>query len=87
MQENAGPSQNFVIMEIMNYIVSKLPLFCTLQKLHSLDSQSIMKYCYKLTSRARFPTNLVRQNIYLVQQISMNSLKSIIDLRRTEMSA
>ena len=40
--------------------------FCTLQKLHALESQSILKYSYKLTSKALSPTNLERQNVNLV---------------------
>ena len=43
--------------------------FCTLQKLHALESQSILKYCYKLTSKALSPTSLERQNVHLVLQI------------------
>ena len=43
--------------------------FCTLQKLHALESQSILKYYYKLTSKALSPTNLERQNVNLVLQI------------------
>ena len=39
--------------------------FCTLQKLHALKSLSILKYCYKLTSKALCE----RQNVNLVQQI------------------
>ena len=42
--------------------------FCNLQKLHTLESQSIFKYCNKLTSKARSLTNLERQNVNLVLQ-------------------
>ena len=44
-------------------------LFCTLQKLPVEKSQSILKYCYKLTSMTLSPTNLERQNVYWVLQI------------------
>lgn len=43
--------------------------FSTLEKLHALESQSILKYCYKLTSKALSPTNLERQNVNLILQI------------------
>ena len=39
--------------------------FCTLQKLHALESQSILK----LTSKALSPTNLERKNVNSVLQI------------------
>ena len=42
--------------------------FCTLQQLHALESDSILKYCYKLTSKALSPTNFDRQNVNLVLQ-------------------
>ena len=53
------------------------PKFChngnhqldSLQKLHTLESQSILKYCYKLTSKALSHINLEKQNVNLVQQI------------------
>ena len=34
--------------------------FCTLQKLHALESHSVLKYCDKLTSKTLSPTNLER---------------------------
>ena len=43
--------------------------FCTLQKLHALESHSFLKYCYKLTSNALSPNNIERQNVNLVLQI------------------
>ena len=43
--------------------------FCNLQKLHALESHSILKYCYKLTSKTLSLTNLERQNVNLVLQI------------------
>ena len=43
--------------------------FCTLQKLHALESHSILKYCYESTSKALSPINLKRQNVNLVLQI------------------
>ena len=36
-------------------------LFCTLQKLHALESQSLLKHCYKMTAKALSPSNLERQ--------------------------
>ena len=57
--------------------------FCTLQKLHSLESQSILKYCYKLTSKALSPTNLERQNVNLVLQIfSEYIIQGLLTLRK-----
>ena len=43
--------------------------FCTLQKLHVLESQSLLKHCYKMTAKALSPSNLERQNFNLVLQI------------------
>ena len=40
--------------------------FCTLQKLHALESQSLLKHCYKMTAKALSPSNLERQNVNLV---------------------
>ena len=48
--------------------IQSVPL-CTLQKLHGLEFQSVLKYCYKLTSKAFFLLNLQRQNANLIQQI------------------
>ena len=38
--------------------------FCTLQKLHTQESQLILKCCYELTSKSHSPTNLERQKCY-----------------------
>ena len=43
--------------------------FCTLQKLHALESQSLLKYCYKMTAKTLSSSNLERQNVNLVLQI------------------
>ena len=43
--------------------------FYTLEKLHALESYSILKYCNNLTSKAFSPTDLERQNVKLVLQI------------------
>ena len=43
--------------------------FCTLQKLHALESQSLLKHCYKMTAKALSPSNLERQNVNFVLQI------------------
>ena len=43
--------------------------FTTLQKLHSLESHSLLKYAYKLTAKVLSPTSLERQNVTLVLQI------------------
>ena len=43
--------------------------FCTLQKLHALESQSLLKQYYKLTAKALSTINLERQNVNLVLQI------------------
>ena len=43
--------------------------FCTLQKLHALESQSHLKHCYKMIAKALSPSNLERQNVNLVLQI------------------
>ena len=55
--------------------------FCTLQKLHALESQSILKNCYKLASKRLSPTNLERQNVNLVLQIfSEYTIKGLLTL-------
>ena len=61
--------------------------FCTLQKLHALESQSILKNYYELTSKALSSTNLERQNVNLVLQIFNEYPIQGIDLRKTEMFA
>lgn len=43
--------------------------FSSLHKLYALESQSLVKYCYKLTSKALSPTTFERQNVNLVLQI------------------
>ena len=43
--------------------------FCTLQKLHALESQSLLKHCSKMTAKALSPSNLERQNVNFVLQI------------------
>ena len=43
--------------------------FCTLQKLHVLELQSLLKHCYKMTAKALSPIYLERQNVNLVLQI------------------
>ena len=48
--------------------ISKAP-FTTLQKLHSLESHSLLKYAYKLTAKALSPSSLERQNVTFVLQI------------------
>ena len=43
--------------------------FCTLEKLHALESQSLLKHCYKMTVKALSPSNFKMQNVNLVLQI------------------
>ena len=43
--------------------------FYTLQKIHALELQSLLKHCYKMTAKALSPSNLERQNVNLVLQI------------------
>ena len=43
--------------------------FCTLQKLHAQESQSLLKQYYKMTAKALSPNNFERQNVNLVLQI------------------
>ena len=55
--------------------------FCNLQKLHALESHSILKYCYKLTSKALSPSNLERQNVNLVlQNFSEYTIQGLLTL-------
>ena len=43
--------------------------FCTLLKLRALESQSLLKQCYKMTAKALSPSILKRQNVNLALQI------------------
>lgn len=43
--------------------------FATLQKLYTLEAESLLKHSYKLTLKALSPSNLERQNVNLVLQI------------------
>ena len=43
--------------------------FTTLQKLYTLEAESLLKHSYKLTLKALSPSNLERQNVNLVLQI------------------
>ena len=43
--------------------------FTTIQKLYDLESQSLLKFSYRLTAKAIFPSNLEKQNVTLVLQI------------------
>ena len=43
--------------------------FCTLQKLYAMESQSVLKYCYKLNSKVLSPPYLEKQNVNLEMQL------------------
>ncbi|XP_064120877.1 uncharacterized protein LOC135225533 [Macrobrachium nipponense] len=43
--------------------------FATLHKLHNLEADSLLRYAYKLTSKALNPSSLERQNVSLALQI------------------
>ena len=40
-----------------------------LQKLHALESQVLLKHCYKMAAKALSLSNLEKQNVNLVLQI------------------
>ena len=60
---NFSPNRNHEFDNIQS------PPFLTLKKLRAKKSKSILKYCYKLISKALSLSNLERQNVYLVRQI------------------
>ena len=57
--------------------------FCTLQKLHALELQSLLKHCYKMTTKALSSSNLERQNVNLVLQIfNEYTIQGLLTLRK-----